>query len=54
MDHGKTAWPWTIAEAGKRFRRGSLDSEALSRHYLAGIVALEPQLNFLTRYNMNL
>ena len=45
MDHSKSAWPLTIAEAGKRFRRGSLDSEALTRHYLAGIAALEPQIN---------
>ena len=42
MDHSKSAWPQTIAEAGKRFRQGSLDSETLTRHYLAGIVALEP------------
>ena len=42
-------WPSTIAQAGARFRDGSLSVEALTRHFLAGISAWQPQLNaFIT------
>jgi aspartyl-tRNA(Asn)/glutamyl-tRNA(Gln) amidotransferase subunit A len=45
----KLKLPQTITEAGRRFREGSLTSEALTKAYLAAIKQVEPKLNmFIT------
>ena len=44
-----TPWPTTIAQAGARFRDGSLGGETLTRNFLEGISTHQPQLNaFIT------
>ena len=49
MSTDPNVWPGTIAEAGARFRDGSLSVEALTRYFLEGISARQPQLNaFIT------
>jgi aspartyl-tRNA(Asn)/glutamyl-tRNA(Gln) amidotransferase subunit A len=45
----ESPWPDSIAAAARKLRAGLLTAEALTRHYLAGINALQPRLNaFIT------